>query len=101
MAPDWRDRRIAKLEGQLREAQATITTLKARIAQLEQRLAELERAAKRRAKPFAHDEHEANPKKPGRKAGQGLFSYRSQPTPDEVSETKEATWIVARTVAVR
>src|SRR5712692_2976644 len=88
-APDWRDRRMAELEAELEQARAENAALKARIAELERRLAELERAGKRQATPFARDEHKADPKKPGRKAGQGLFSYRSQPTPDEVSETKE------------
>jgi transposase len=58
--------------------------------ELERRLAERERVGKRQATPFARAEHTADPKKPGRKAGQGLFSYRTQPTPDEVDQTKEA-----------
>src|SRR5712692_11084713 len=88
-APDWRDRRMAELEAELEQARAENVALKARIAELERRLAELERAGKRQATPFARDEHKADPKTPGRKAGQGPFSYRSQPTPDEVDETKE------------
>lgn len=49
----------------------------------------MERAGKRQATPFARDEHKADPKKPGRKAGQGRFAYREKPTPDQVDETKE------------
>jgi len=87
---DWRDRRMAELEEQLEQAQAENAALKAEIARLKQRIAEFERAAKRQATPFARDEHKADPKRPGRKVGQGLFSYRAHPTPDEVDETKEA-----------
>ena len=32
----------------------------------------------------------AHPKRPGRKKGQGRFSYRRKPAPEEVTETKEA-----------
>ncbi len=87
---DWPDRRIAELEAQLDQAQAENAALQTEIARLRQRIAELERAAKRQATPFARAEHTAEPKKPGRKAGQGLFSYRTPPTPDQVDETKEA-----------
>ena len=89
-ASDWRDRRIAELEAQLDQAQAENAALQTEIARLRQRIAELERAAKRQATPFAREEPTADPTKPGRKACQGLFSYRTQPTPDEVDETKEA-----------
>ncbi len=88
---DWRDRRMTELEEQLEQAQAENAALKAEIARLKQRIAELERAAKRQATPFARDEHKADPKRPGRKAGQGLFSYRAHPTPDEVDETKRGS----------
>jgi len=83
---------MAELEEQLGQAQAENAALKAESAQLKQRIAEFERAAKRQATPFARDEPKAEPKRPGRKAGHGLFSYRARPTPDEVDETKEARW---------
>ena len=86
---DWRDQRMAELEEQLEEAKVENAALKAEIVRLKRRIAELERAGKRQATPFARDEHKADPKKPGRKAGQGLFSYRAQPTPEQVDETKE------------
>ncbi len=102
--PDPRDERIAELEAQLAHAQAVIATLEKRdaqsqrqiaelreqVAQLQQQVAELKRAGKRQATPFARKKRSANPKKPGRKAGQGLFSHRAKPAPEEVNETKEA-----------
>ncbi len=101
---DPRDARIAELEAQLAQAQAVIAELEQRdaqnqqriaelveqAAQLQRRIAELERAGKRQATPFARQKRSANPKKPGRKAGQGPFKHRAKPAPEEVSETREA-----------
>lgn len=89
LSPDPRDVRLAELEGQLRQRDALIEQLQQRLAELEQRLAELERAAKRQATPFARQRRAENPKRPGRKAGQGQFTSRPRPTPEQVTETKE------------
>jgi transposase len=48
-------------------------------AQLEQR----ERDAKRSAAPFSKGQRTAQPKRPGRKPGQGPFTFRVLPTPDQ------------------
>jgi transposase len=81
-SPDPRDVRVAELEAQLRQRDALIEELR-------QRIAELERTAKRQATPFARKRRKENPKRPGRKAGQGRFTSRARPTPDQVTETKE------------
>jgi TolA-binding protein len=81
-SPDPRDVRVAELEAQLRQRDALIEALR-------QRIAELERTAKRQARPFARQRRKENPKRPGRKAGQGRFASRARPTPDQVTETKE------------
>src|SRR3990172_7016512 len=86
---DPRDVRLAELETQLRQRDALIEQLRHRLAELEQRLAELEQAAKRQATPFARKRRKENPKRPGRKAGQGQFSSRPRPTPEQVTETKD------------
>lgn len=86
---DPREVRLAELETQLRQRDALIEQLQRRIAELEQRLAELERTAKRQATPFARTQRKKNPKRPGRKAGQGRFAFRPRPAPDQVAETKE------------
>ena len=88
-SPDPREVRVAELETQLRQRDALIEQLQQRIIELEQQLAELERAAKRQATPFARKGRKENPKRPGRKAGQGPFTSRARPTPDQVTETKE------------
>jgi len=67
--------------------------LEKRVAELQQRVSELETAlseAKRQATPFARRKRVREPKRAGRKKGQGRFSYRHKPAPEEVSETKRA-----------
>ena len=86
---DPRDVRLAELETQLRQRDALIEQLQQRLAELEQQLAELEQAAKRQATPFARQRRKENPKRPGRKAGQGRFTFRLRPTADQVTQTKE------------
>jgi len=86
---DPREIRLAELETQLRQRDARIEQLQQRITELEQRLAELERAAKRQATPFARKRRKENPKRPGRRAGEGRFTFRARPTPDQVTETQE------------
>jgi hypothetical protein len=87
--PAATDVRVAELESQLRQREALIEQLQQRLAELQQRLADLERAAKRQATPFARKRRAENPKRPGRKAGQGQFTSRPRPTPEQVTETKE------------
>jgi transposase len=88
-SPDSKDQRIAELESQLAQAQATIQALGERIQQLEAEVQALQRAGKRQATPFARRKRVAEPKRPGRKAGQGTFAHRPKPEPEQVNETKE------------
>ena len=69
----------ARLQRQLAEATATIGGLR-------KENAELKRGGKRQAAPFSKRTHADNPKKPGRKPGEGTFSYRKAPLPEEVAE---------------
>jgi transposase len=80
--PDPRDQRIAELE-------ARVVELLQKVAELQAQVAELERAGKRQATPFARKRHQAQRKRPGRKAGQGKFAWRARPTPAQVTTTKE------------
>ena len=87
---DPRDQRIAKLEAQLRERDQLIAALQGKVQRLEEELEKTKRAGKRQATPFARKKRAAKPKRPGRKKGQGKFSYRRKPAPEEVKETKKA-----------
>jgi transposase len=60
--------------------------LKKKIEGLEEEL----RASKRQAAPFSKGERKANPKTPGRKAGQGSFQRRPAPAESIVGEIVEA-----------
>jgi hypothetical protein len=84
-----RDVQIAELKNQLQQREAQIASLQQQLAELEKRLAELERANQRQAAPFARKKHHAKPKRPGRKAGQGKFTFRAKPTAEQVQHTKE------------
>src|SRR4051794_23683509 len=67
---------LAALKARVAELLAENVTLK---AQLEQRT----RDAKRQAAPFSKGQRQAQPKRPGRKPGQGHFTFRTLPTPDQ------------------
>jgi transposase len=65
---------------------ALILKQAAAIAALEARIDELTRAGKRQAAPFSKGTRVENPKRPGRKPGQGTFKTRETPTPEQLSE---------------
>lgn len=70
--------RLAKLEWENR-------ALKDRLEQLEAEL----RRGRRQAAPFSRDEPKPDPKRPGRRPGQGRFTYRKPPLEEEIQETIE------------
>lgn len=69
------------------ELKSKVKTLEEQIERLMGRLDELERAGKRQASPFSKGDPKANPKRPGRKAGDehGKPAFRAAPT--EIDET--------------
>jgi len=93
--PSTKDQRIAELELELVRERANnqrLQTNNMRLQKLLERLQaeveELQRAGKRQAAPFARRKRVEHPKKPGRKPGQGKFSRREKPAPEQVKETK-------------
>ena len=95
--PSTKDQRILELELELVRERANNQRLQRdnlRLQKLLERLQaeveELQRAGKRQAAPFARRKRVEHPKKPGRKAGQGQFSRREKPAPEQVKETKVA-----------
>jgi transposase len=81
---------MAELEAQLGQRDGVIGALQEQVRQLQEQMDEVKRAGKRQATPFARKKRTTQPKRPGRKKGQGKFSYRRKPGPEEVSETKGA-----------
>lgn len=82
---DWLEKAThAELLALVRELMASIEGLKAENAALKERNRKLEeevRASKRAVAPFSKGTGKKERKKPGRKAGQGLFVRRSEPEP--------------------
>ena len=85
MPPSERDEIIA-LVTRLQEQNARLTAAN---EELHKELAEAKRAGKRQAAPFSKGKRTSKPKRPGRKPGMGLFSYRKPPSADEVTEPVE------------
>ena len=77
-----RDELIALIKG----LQEQVAGLKAANEELHKQLVESQRGGKRQAAPFSKGKRNINPKRPGRKPGMGLFSYRKGPSADEVTE---------------
>jgi len=77
--PVEQQQRIDALERQVGELQAVIAALRAELEQLTRR-------GKRQAAPFSKDTRVADPKRPGRKPGQGPFHFRAAPLAADLSE---------------
>jgi hypothetical protein len=74
------------------DLRAELARLRAENARLQEQLAaalaeieRLRRAGKRQATPFSTGTRTAQPQKPGRKPGQGAFSYRAAPAPENIT----------------
>ena len=53
--------------------------------ELRRQLAESHRSGRRQAAPFSKGKRSSKPKRPGRKPGMGLFSYRKPPSAEEIT----------------
>src|SRR5918992_3216779 len=70
----------------LAELQRQVAELTASNESLRSEIAELKRSTKRQAAPFSKGTRVSNPKRPGRKPGEGTFSFRQAPRPEEITE---------------
>src|SRR4051794_37213571 len=75
--------RIEELLAELAALRTRVTELLAENAALKAQLEQRTRDAKRQAAPFSKGQRTAQPKRPGRKPGQGPFTFRTLPTPDQ------------------
>ncbi len=69
---------ITQLQGQLAKATATIESLQVEVERLT-------REKKRQATPFSKGTRVSKPKRPGRQPGEGTFSFRQAPRPEEIT----------------
>lgn len=79
--------KLSEAEGKLADTEAELEKSQGENAALKRQIEAQERSSKRQAAPFAKGEKKANPKKPGRKAGQGTFKRRSPPDPEAITHT--------------
>jgi transposase len=69
----------------LAELQRQVAELTASNESLRSEIAELKRSTKRQAAPFSKGTRVSQPKRPGRKPGEGRFSFRQAPRPEEIT----------------
>lgn len=74
---------VARLLTEFAALNARVEELLAENAALKAQRDQNARDAKRQAAPFSKGQHKAHPKPPGRKPGQGHFTFRTLPTPDQ------------------
>jgi transposase len=74
-----------------------VAELEAKVAELTRLLEDALRAGKRQSAPFRKGPPQANPKTPGRKAGEehGAHGHRPPPAPEQITECHEAELPVA------
>jgi hypothetical protein len=96
-SPETKAEEIRELKEQLSQAleiiqkqQNQIERLQQIVEQQQEEIEDLKRIGKRQAAPFARRHWVEQPKRPGRKAGQGKFARRELPQVVKISETKEA-----------
>jgi transposase len=70
---------VLQLQRKLAELEASVQNLRAEVDRLT-------RENKRQAAPFSKGTRISQPKRPGRKPGQGTFSFRQRPRPEEITE---------------
>jgi transposase len=68
------------------QLQRKLTELEASVQDLHAEVDRLTREKKRQAAPFSKGTRIRQPKRPGRKPGQGTFSCRQTPRPEEITE---------------
>jgi transposase len=77
---------VAELRRQVSMLQEQVAQLAARNQELLAEVDRLTRQSKRQATPFSKGTRAKQPKRPGRKPGEGTFSFRQAPHPEEVTE---------------
>src|SRR5918999_4292363 len=77
---------VAQLQHRVSQLQRQVAQLAASNEALPAENAELKRGAKRQAAPFSKGTRVSQPKRPGRQPGEGTFSFRQAPRPEEITE---------------
>lgn len=83
-------KKIAELERQHTQLVGQIALLRARLKQMEEHMESLSRAGKRQAAPFSRGLPKADPKPPGRKAGEDYGTKAFRTAPEKIDEVYDA-----------
>jgi transposase len=78
---------VAELQRQVMALQEQVAQLAADKQELQAEVDRLTRQSKRQATPFSKGTRSNQPKRPGRKPGEGTFSFRRAPRPEEITES--------------
>ena len=78
---------VAELQRQVMALQEHVAQLAADKQELQAEVGRLTRQSKRQATPFSKGTRSNQPKRPGRKPGEGTFSFRRAPRPEEITES--------------
>ena len=74
---------VGQLQHQVRALQAQVAQLATDNQELRVEVERLTRQSKRQATPFSKGTRTKHPTRPGRQPGQGTFSFRQAPWPEE------------------
>src|SRR5579871_60715 len=77
---------LAHSDTQAQTLQTDNARLRQENAHLREEIARLQRTGKRQAAPFSREQPNPHPNPPGRKPGEGPFTYRAAPAPESFTE---------------
>jgi transposase len=77
---------VAELQRQVTALQKQVAELAASNQELRAEMERMPRQSHRQAAPFSKGTHTKQPKRPGRKPGEGTFSFRQAPRSEEITE---------------
>jgi transposase len=77
---------VAELQRQVMALREQVAQLATDNQELRVEMDRLTRQSKRQAAPFSKGTRAKHPKRPGRKPGEGIFSFRQAPSPEEISQ---------------
>lgn len=82
---------IRKQAEQFERVEAENRALRAEITRLKKHIEELTRKNQKYVTPHSRETRKADPKPPGRRPGEGLFTYKQPPSPEQVQAVIEVT----------
>lgn len=82
---------VRKLTAEVQALREENEQLRSENSRLKKRIDELERKNKKYVAPHSREEPKADPKPPGRKAGQGQFTFKQRPSREQVTKVVDVS----------